>query len=489
MTLLDLARGLAGATIHGDPAVEVQALRVDSRAVEPGDAFAAIPGANVDGHDYIPAAVASGARVVVSERPVGLPAGRVNVVVPDGRVAIAALARNFYGDPSRALTLVGITGTNGKTSTAYLTQRALEAGGSPCARFGTVAHEIAGEEHAAATTTPDALEMNRLLRVALDGGQTAAVAEVSSHALVGRRLDGARLQVAAWTNLTQDHLDFHHTMEQYRDAKLAVFDHLATDGAAALNADDPQCSAFVEAARERAGVEPMTYGVAEGADVRAEDVQATAAGATFTLAHGGGQTPVALSLLGAYNVYNALAALAIALALDVSPEAAREGVESLRAVPGRFEPVDVGQGFTAAVDYAHTPDALEHLLGAARALSPTRIITVFGCGGDRDRSKRPIMGRIGATMSDLAIITSDNPRSEDPDAILREVAEGAPADANTRSIVDREEAIAAAVAEAEDGDIVLVAGKGHEDYQILGDERIDFDDRQVLRDRIRASTA
>jgi UDP-N-acetylmuramoyl-L-alanyl-D-glutamate--2,6-diaminopimelate ligase len=487
VTLLELARGLAGITIHGDASAEVTALHVDSRAVGPGDAFVAIPGANADGHDYIPAAVAAGARVVVSERAVELPGGVINLVVADARASLAVLARNFYGDPSRSLTLVGITGTNGKTSTAYLAQRVLEAGGFPCARFGTVAHDIAGIEHPAATTTPDALELNGLLRAALDGGQTAAVAEASSHALVGRRLDGVRLQVAAWTNLTQDHLDFHRTMDEYRDAKLAIFDHLAPDGGAALNADDPYCDDFAAAAQERAGVQPVTYGVADNAGLRAEDIQATAAGATFTLARGSERTPVRLSLLGAYNVHNALAALAIGFALDLAPDAACDGVESLRTVPGRFEPVDAGQNFTAAVDYAHTPDALEHLLAAARALGSGRVIAVFGCGGDRDRSKRPIMGRIGAAMSDVAIMTSDNPRSEDPAAILREVAAGAPEGSNTRSIVDREEAIAAAVAEAEAGDIVLIAGKGHEDYQILGDRRIDFDDRQVLRDHIRAA--
>jgi len=488
LTLLELARGLTDAAIHGDAATEILSLHVDSRAVGPGDAFVAMPGANVDGHDYIPAAVAAGARAVVSERAVELPEGRANLVVEDARAAVATLARNFYGDPSHHLTLVGITGTNGKTSTAYLAQRVLEAGGYPCARLGTVAHEIAGTELPAATTTPDALEMNRLLRAALDGGQTAAVAEASSHALVGRRLDGLRLQMAAWTNLTQDHLDFHHTMEEYRDAKLAVFDHLARDGGVALNADDPYCDDFVAAARARAGVEATTYGATERADLRAENVHATARGATFTLARGDERTPIRLSLLGAYNVHNALAALAIGLALGMAPEAAREGVESLDTVPGRFEPVDVGQDFTAAVDYAHTPDALAHLLAAARALDPGRVISVFGCGGDRDRGKRPIMGRIGATMSDLAIITSDNPRSEDPHAILRDVVAGAPADANTRTIVDREEAIAAAVAEARAGDIVLIAGKGHEDYQILADRRIDFDDREVLRDHIRAAT-
>jgi UDP-N-acetylmuramoyl-L-alanyl-D-glutamate--2,6-diaminopimelate ligase len=487
VTLSDLAKGVAAVTIHGDSHASVTDLAIDSRQVKPGAAFVALTGAGVDGHDYVDAAVAAGAEVVITERVVDVPTHVTNVVATDTRAAVAVLARNFYGDPSRALTLVGITGTNGKTSTAYLAQRVLEAGGIACARFGTVAHEVAGRELPANTTTPDALELSRLLRTALDAGQTGAVAEVSSHALVGRRVDGMRLQVAAWTNLTQDHLDFHSTMDEYRDAKLAIFDHVPSDGRAVLNRDDPYCGDFLDAARGRVAAEPLTYGVDTAADLRAEHIDATPSGTTFALSHGDERTRVKLGLLGAYNVYNALAALGIGLALGLSPEEAVSGVESLDSVPGRFETVDAGQDFTAAVDYAHTPDALEHLLTAARDLRPNRVIAVFGCGGDRDRGKRPIMGRIGATLSDVAIITSDNPRTEDPDAIIRDVEAGAPTESNARAIADRGEAIAAAVAEARAGDIVLIAGKGHEDYQILASRRIDFDDRQVLRDHIRAS--
>lgn len=486
MTLLELSEGLADITIHGDAAALVTGLEIDSRHVTPGDAFVAIAGAGADGHDFVPAAIAAGARAVVSQRPVECPANVANLVTPDTREALATLALNFHGDPSRALTLVGITGTNGKTSTAYLLQRVLEAGGLPCARFGTVAHDVGGRETPARTTTPDALELSRLLRVALDAGQTAAVAEVSSHALVGRRVERMRFQVAAWTNLTQDHLDFHHTMSEYRDAKLRVFDLVPSGGAAVLNRDDAYCDDFVRAARERAGVEATTYGVHASADLRAEGISATSSGTTFTAVGYGERRSINLRLLGGYNVHNALAALGVGLALGVSPEDAQVGVESLESVPGRFETVDAGQDFTAVVDYAHTPDALEHLLRAARDLRPGRVIVVFGCGGDRDRGKRAIMGRIGATMSDVSIITSDNPRTEDPEAIIREVADGVPDGASARAIPDREAAIAAAVHEARTGDMVVVAGKGHEDYQVLGTRRTDFDDRQVLRDRIRA---
>ncbi len=487
MTLLQLARRVAAITIYGDPGVSVADLAVDSRQVRPGGAFVAIAGADADGHDYVNAAVAAGATVVFTERVVDVPEGVTTVVAPDTRAAVAVLARNFYGDPSRKLNLVGITGTNGKTSTAYLAQRVLEAGGIACARFGTVAHEVAGRELSAATTTPDALELSRLLRTALDAGQMGAVAEVSSHALVGRRVAGMRLQVAAWTNLTQDHLDFHDTMEEYRDAKLTILDHVPSGGCAVLNRDDPYCDDFLRAARGRASIDCLTYGVTAAADLRAEDITAAPTGTTFTFARGEERFPVRLRLLGQYNVHNALAALGIGLALGVSPDDACDGVESLESVPGRFETVDAGQDFTAAVDYAHTPDALEHLLSAARDLRPNRVIAVFGCGGDRDRVKRPIMGRIGATLSDVAIITSDNPRTEDPEAIIREVEAGVPTGSSARAITDRAEAIAAAVTEARTGDIVLIAGKGHEDYQILGSRRIDFDDRQVLRDSIGAS--
>jgi UDP-N-acetylmuramoyl-L-alanyl-D-glutamate--2,6-diaminopimelate ligase len=484
--LIELAAGVATVALHGELSTPVTGVEIDSRDVKPGDAFVALAGAGVDGHDFVQSAIAAGAVVVVSERRVECPAHVANLVTPDTRGALAALALNFYHDPSRELTLVGLTGTNGKTSTAYLAQRVLEAGGFPSARFGTVEHEVAGNVVAARTTTPDALELSRLLRSALDAGQTAAVAEVSSHALVGRRVDRMRIQVAAWTNLTQDHLDFHHTMDEYRDAKLRIFDLLPADGSAVLNRDDPYCDDFARAARGRAGVGVTTYGLRANADLQAVDIDASLSGTAFIAVHAGTRHSVNLRLLGAYNVHNALAALGIGFALGVSPEDACAGVESLPSVPGRFETVHAEQDFTAVVDYAHTPDALAHLLGAARDLGPGRLIVVFGCGGDRDRGKRPIMGRIGATMGDFAIITSDNPRTEDPNAIIREVHEGVPAGAHAVAIADREEAIAAAVGHACAGDMVVVAGKGHEDYQILSDRRIDFDDREVLRDCIRS---
>ncbi|MDA1190328.1 MAG: UDP-N-acetylmuramoyl-L-alanyl-D-glutamate--2,6-diaminopimelate ligase [Candidatus Poribacteria bacterium] len=486
MTVAELIKGVESAKVLGDSARAVADLTDDNRLATPGSAFVAVRGANADGHSFIQDAIKRGATTILCETPPKsyeeLTPNVTVVTVPDTRAALAELASNFYGNPCDALTMVGVMGTNGKTSTAFLMQHILDAAGKPCARFGTAGHQIGDAEIVAKTTTPSALELNQLLRQSLDKGLSAASMEASSHGLMTHRLDGISFDGVAWTNLTQDHLDFHETMDAYRDAKLRLFAHVKDGGSVALNRDDEWFADFHAAAVAAPNVgKVLSYGLSDDADVRAEGVATTPTETSFTLVYNGTRTPIRLNLLGDYNVENALAALSVGIGLGLSRDVLKRGVESLVNVPGRFETANAGQNFGVVVDYAHTPDALERLLGAARRLNPSRVIVVFGCGGNRDRTKRPKMGRIAAELGDVVIATSDNPRLEDPDAILREVVAGIPDGAPYESITDRERAIARAIEIAEEGDLVLIAGKGHEDYQDAGGKKIHFDDREVAR--------
>jgi len=481
VTVEELTRGVAGCRIVGDKGRLVANLVANHTQVGEGDAFVAIRGARFDGHDFLEEAVRRGAKTLIVERDPGEKGSLTWVQVPDTRVSLAPLAANFYRRPFEQMILVGITGTNGKTSTAHWTQELLRARGHRCARLGTVGHEIAGETTEAPNTTPDALELNRLLRRALDAGDTACAMEVSSHALSTHRVEGVLFDVAVWTNLTQDHLDFHQTMEAYREAKLRLFRQLKPNGVAVLNRDDPSFPFFERVVRERSDVRLLTFGRSEEADLRAESVELTPRGTRFTLVHGTAHIPITLHIPGDFNVMNALAALGVGVGLGLTPEELRRGMEAMKRVPGRFESVDVGQPFAVVVDYAHTPDALERVLRAARASNPRRVLVVFGCGGDRDNTKRPIMGRIASELADVVVITSDNPRTEDPHRIIAQIEAGIPKGRPFTTIPSREEAIAAAVSMAEPGDMLVIAGKGHEDYQILGTTKVHFDDREVAR--------
>ena len=465
-----LLAGLSDCRLAGDPALLVDALTADSRNVRPGSLFVAMRGSATDGHAYIDAAVKAGATAIVSERAVAVPPKVALAIVPDSRVAASRVAAAFYGEPSRALRVVGITGTNGKTTTAYLAAAVLEAGGFPCAVIGTLGTRFRERATALANTTPLALELQEELARLRDAGAHAVAMEVSSHALALARVDDVDFAVAAFTNLTRDHLDFHETMEAYAAAKRRLFD-LAP--AAVINLDDPYGRAWAGELRER-GQTLVTYSAAgdASADLVANDVSMRAVGTTFSAAG----VRVELALPGRFNIANALAALGIARASGIALDVAAAALAGVRSVPGRMERIAAG-GIEAIVDYAHTPDALANVLRAARETTQGRLFVVFGAGGDRDAGKRPQMGAVARELADVTIVTSDNPRSEDPLAIARAVAGGAGAEI----VLDRARAIATAIARAQPGDTVVVAGKGHETYQIAGGEKRHFDDREAVR--------
>lgn len=489
--LSDLLRGIAAEVLSGNPDIVVRAIASDSRTVQPGDVFVCLPGYRTEGgemradrHDFIPMAVERGATALVVEHAVVPPPGVTTVQVADGWGAIAAMACEFFDHPSRALVMIGVTGTSGKTSTTYFIESMLHAAGIPTARLGTIEYRFGDTVIPAQQTTPEAPELQRLLRQAVDGGFKAVVMEVSSHALELRRAAGVAFDVAVFTNISQDHLNFHPDMHHYRRAKGRLFEELASGGKAAtaiVNADDAS-SAYIIGINRGA---LFTYGVQQPADVRGRDITVSLHGTTFHATTPAGNLTVELPHVGDYHVHNALAAIGVGLALRLDLADVRSGLAGTPPIPGRFELVECGQNFTVAVDYAHKPDALERLLRGARALGPNRILTVFGCGGDRDRGKRPIMGRLATQLSDVVIVTSDNPRSENPEQIIAEILAGVrevkgPA-ARVRTEVARARAIETAMQLAEPGDLVLIAGKGHETYQLFADHRVHFDDREQAR--------
>jgi UDP-N-acetylmuramoyl-L-alanyl-D-glutamate--2,6-diaminopimelate ligase len=473
MRLDELVAEVPGARVVGDDTVEIAELAYDSRKVEPGTLFFCVVGEKVDGHEFGARAVEDGAAALVVERELtelAVP----QVLVEDSRAAMAPLAARFWGDPTAELRMVGVTGTNGKTTTAFLVHEILKAANYPCGLLGTVKQIVGGVEKEVVRTTPEAIELQRTFRQMLEGGDEACAMEVSSHAMTLHRADAIHFEVAIFTNLTQDHLDFHADMEDYFLAKRKLFE--AGPKTAIVNVDDPYGRRLAEE------FECVTFS-AEGAeaDYSAREVSFDASGATF----GVGEMLLRTGLPGHFNVANALGAFAAAEAMGVGSEIAAAGLARAARVPGRFEPIDEGQGFSVLVDYAHTPDSLENVLWAARRLTAGKLISVFGAGGDRDRDKRPKMGRAGAELSDLTVITSDNPRSEDPEAIVAEVAAGAGGASELEVVVDRREAIALALGRAEPGDTVVIAGKGHEQGQEFEDGRkVPFDDREVAREEL-----
>ena len=478
MRLEDLAAAADPIRIVGDPGVGISALAYDSRRVEPGTLFFCVVGEKADGHDFAAGAVERRAAALVVERE--LPELRVpQVVVADARAAMAPVAARFNGNPTAELRVAGITGTNGKTTTAFLLREVLEAAAIQSGLLGTVKQVVGAVEEEVERTTPESIDLQDTFRRMLQGGDRACAMEVSSHALALHRVDAVRFELALFTNLTQDHLDFHADMEDYFLSKRRLFAELGPE-ASVVNVDDAYGRRLAEE------FECLTFS-AEGAaaDFSARDVSFDARGASFTAIGPEGETAVRTLMPGHFNVANALGAFAAAIALEVDPDEAAAGLARARRVPGRFEPVDEGQGFAVLVDYAHTPDSLDNVLGAARRLTAGRVIAVFGAGGDRDRDKRPKMGRAGAGGSDLAIVTSDNPRSEDPEAIIAEVLAGAGAGGEVEAEPDRRAAIALAFARAEPGDTVVIAGKGHEQGQEFEDGRkVPFDDREVAREEL-----
>jgi len=490
MTFQDLLQGAEILAQSGNPSV--RGLEYDSRRIKPGDAFVAMKGESSDGNQFIDKAIAAGAVAVISDSSAEKPRETVAwAQVPQGRRALARLSANFYHRPAEKLAITGITGTNGKSTTTFLVESILSAAGRKSALIGTIEYHVAGKVLPAPHTTPEALELNRILHEALAQGATDAVMEVSSHALAQERVYGVPFDVAVFTNLTRDHLDYHTTMEQYFAAKRVLFEGCGTDAprAAVTNLDDEYGAKLAEFSRKRSAV-VLRYGW-ECGDFHAARVDITPRGTRFDLVTPSETIPLFSPLIGRVNVYNILAAAAACYARACDASAIARGVDQLSHVPGRFQRVDCGQPFTVVVDYAHTDDALRNLTALARefvtrAGSKARVLTVFGCGGDRDRAKRPLMGEAAGRGSDFVVLTSDNPRSEDPLAIINDALVGLQRTGTKYSVEpDRRKAIAIAIAEARPGDIVLLAGKGHEKVQITREGSRPFDDVEVAREMLR----
>ncbi|MBB3109053.1 UDP-N-acetylmuramoyl-L-alanyl-D-glutamate--2,6-diaminopimelate ligase [Paenibacillus phyllosphaerae] len=492
MRLEQLAALLRVAQLQGDGTIEIQGVQTDSRQVAAGDLFICLPGHTQDGHAYAPQAVDKGAVALVVERPLELPVPQL--VVKDARLAMAVIADRFFGQPSQQMKLIGVTGTNGKTTTTYLIERILADAGHHPGVIGTVERRFAGQSFPMSGTTPEALELQRYLAQMHAEGTDCVAMEVSSHALEQGRVKGCRFRTAIFTNLTQDHLDYHGTMEHYAGAKGLLFSRLGNEYAAdeserayaVLNGDDPASEMFAR----MTAAEVITYGVDKPADVQASDIHITAHGTSFHVKTPVGEADITLRMAGKFNVYNALGALTAGLIEHIPLAQIKASLEAVPGVPGRVEAVNAGQPFAVVVDYAHTPDGLDNVLKAVKEFAVGRVICVFGCGGDRDRTKRPIMGQIAARYSDYVLVTSDNPRTEDPLAILADIEAGLTADhvpAERYELqVDRRVAIQKAVEMASPDDVVLIAGKGHETYQLIGGVTYDFDDRKVAEEAIRS---
>ncbi|WP_169083315.1 UDP-N-acetylmuramoyl-L-alanyl-D-glutamate--2,6-diaminopimelate ligase [Paenibacillus sp. PL91] len=491
MRLKDVTELLATARLIGDGETEWNGIETDSRCISEGQLFICLRGHTVDGHLFAPQAAAAGAAALIAERQLDLPVPQI--IVRDCRLAMAVIANYYYAYPSHALKLIGVTGTNGKTTTTYLIEQILNDQNRPTGVIGTIERRYAGLSFPMTSTTPQTLQLQRYLGEMRDAGTQYCAIEVSSHALEQGRVKGCRFRTAVFTNLTQDHLDYHETMSRYAAVKGLFFSRLGNEYAAqerersyaVLNADDDAAAEYAELTAS----EVVTYGIDKEADVRASNIRITAQGTTFHVHTFRGETDVTLQMAGKFNVYNALAAISAVLLEGVELEAIAGSLSAIPGVPGRVEAVNAGQSFAVIVDYAHTPDGLENVLRAVQQFAEKRIICVFGCGGDRDRSKRPLMGSIAVKYADYAIITSDNPRTEPPELILKDIEDGlikGKIDPSTYELLaDRKAAIQKAVEMASQGDVVLIAGKGHETYQDINGVKYPFDDRKVAKEAIR----
>ena len=479
MTLRELLKGCSVRSVIGDLDTEILGLAYDSRDIRPDYLFFAIRGTRLDGNRFMPKAIAKGATAVVSALAPVQALALPWIQVDDERTAMAAMAGNFYGHPTQNLHLVGVTGTNGKTTTAYIVESILKAAGKPSAVLGTIEYRGPGFSFAAERTTPEAPDLEKLFRQVADAGRRYAVMEVSSHAIEMKRTDGLQFEVAIFTNLSRDHLDFHADMVSYFRAKRKLFEGArgVKPRVMVLNMDDPRYAELRQIDPERV----ISYGMQVAADISPVRHEFGWEGINATYKTPVGDLEVRTSLMGKPNLFNIGAAIGAGIGLGLPPDAIARGIQDLRSVPGRFEPVNAGQPFRVIVDYAHTDDALAKVLKSARDITAGRLIVVFGCGGDRDRTKRPLMGQAAARGSDFAIVTSDNPRSEDPMAIIHEIEQGMTG-ASYSVIADRREAIRAALCDAKEGDTVVIAGKGHETYQTVGTTSHPFDDRLVAKE-------
>lgn len=481
MQLEAIIKRIKPLSVRGPIACRIEGVAYNSRNVRPGFLFVAVAGQRTDGREFAMDAVARGAVAVVSEGPCTLSAAVTSIIVKDARVALAEIACAFYEDPSARLFLVGISGTNGKTTTSYFCRDILAAAGHRVGLIGTISYEIGERRIPALRTTPEAPDIQAMLDQMIRARCSAAVMEVSSHGLDQKRVWGMDFDVAVFTNLSRDHLDYHGSMERYFAAKAELFQGLgrsAKRARAVINADDPWGARLLSGERQ---VETITYGLRHEAQVRAKDIKLGAKGSSFELITPWGVAQARLALAGSFNVYNALAAVATCGGADTPLSVIVGALESLRSVPGRLERVPLAADFQVYVDYAHTPDALAKVLETLRALTQGKLIVVFGCGGHRDREKRPLMGAIAAEAADLVILTSDNPRDEAPEAIIADIEKGIPAGVTYEKDANREQAIAMALKLARSGDTVLIAGKGHETYQEFADTVVPFDDREAVK--------
>ena len=499
MTIQELVKGLKVTRKDGRLDIEIKGIAYDSRLVGRDFLFVAIKGFSVDGHDYIKDAVSRGAAAVIAEctvgvnnmRPLAVQESIAYLEVSDSREALALTSTAFYGHPSERLSLIGITGTNGKTTTSFITRSIIHAGGSNAGLLGSIRYMTGESTTTASNTTPESLDLQRYLSDMVSSDMEYAVLEVSSHALSLERVEGCQFDVAAYTNFSRDHLDFHHTMDEYFMAKCRIFDLLRPGGTAVLNWDDPR----VRRIAEKLNCNVITCGTEEGAMFRAENIKedgsqksdnrtAIPSGVSFDIRTPGSRFRVDSKFLGKFNVYNILMSAGIAHALGFSDEVIQKGIRDAEPVEGRFENINEGQDFLCIVDFAHTDDALKNSLEEARAITQGKVITVFGCGGDRDRTKRPLMGAVASEMSDIVFVTSDNPRFEEPGEIVRDIVKGMKKK-NYSEQPDREQAIREALSVTGKGDTLIVAGKGHEYYQEIKGEKHPFSDREILRREIR----
>ena len=481
MKLSEIFKNVDGVIINGDNlSQEIESITINSRKAGSNSLFVAIVGLNVDAHKFIGNVIESGCKAIVVEKDIeNVPSDVVIFKVENSRKALAKIASNFYENPSKGLNMIGVTGTNGKTSTTYFIESVLNYIKRKTAVIGTVEIRIDGKKRDidfATSTTPDTIELNQMLKIMADEGCEDVSMEVSSHALELNKVDGIDFKVGVFTNLTQDHLDFHKTMENYCDAKAKLFNMCEIGG---INKDDSWAKRMIE----KASCKVYTYGIDSECDFRAEKIEYLMDRVKFSVKIDGKYVDFELGVAGRFSVYNALACISSMVAMGYDIEDIKNGIKNIKGVPGRIQNIPNNKGFNVIVDYAHTPDGLENIINAVREFTKGRVITVFGCGGDRDRTKRPIMGEIVARLGDIAIITSDNPRSEKPEDILKEIEVGVkPLNKEYKMVVDRKEAIKVAIEMAKENDSIIIAGKGHEDYQIIGDKTIHFDDAEVARE-------